>query len=64
MICFCQPVIIINQSPDFFFQHWSLNWSISSVRMKMVHLFTIVSQMDHGTATMVTATILMETMNV
>lgn len=32
-----------------FSQHWNLNLSASSVRMKMAPLFTITSHMEHGT---------------
>lgn len=33
-------------------QHWNLNWSASSVKMKMALLFIITHQIGHGTATM------------
>lgn len=52
-----------DQISSFCSQHWSLNWSTNSVRMKMVRSFTIMLQMDTGTATMDRVMVLMETMD-
>lgn len=52
IIAFSWEVVkCLTDLPNLFFQHWSLNLSASSVKMKMAPLFTTASQMDTGMAT-------------